>query len=729
MFLNHAKNLYSISLPVLQKAIIKYRYLRKGSADNFECDPDGQIIQYRSYFAAAPGDINDVVINWSDHPLAMTGGTITGRIMDQDTHQPAGETLVSAAGKMTRSDSLGNYTLNNVPIGLQNILLFSLNGTYFPYQQGAKVLANATTYADITVIPSQQVNLTFMVSPPPDMPKNNPPIRFLGNMLDLGDTFAQLKGGVSIDPLRAPVLLKLPDGHYALTLKLPAGFDLHYKYSLGDGFWNAEHTLDGHILTREIIIPDQDTTITDQIAAWGIPGISPVQFDITIPENTPADSSISIQLSPFVWMEPLPMQPSVSNHANQWNVTLFPPMAGFSKIDYQFCHDSICGSNKSSGPSSSDSSGVAGFTFGDLPQNLSRDIYNWTWWNNPSIPVNLSADEVVPRGRQFIAAVEIAPAYSQDQLAQYTQSIQHIRQLGANWVFLTPQWTWTRQNPPIAESSINNGIYEPDLSKLTQLAVGQGLSVAYYPLIVYPQSPNSWWENNPHDAAWWNGWFISYQAFILDQAAQAEKNHAGMLIMGGPEAMPAMPGGLLKNGSSSGVSPDAFARWQNIITGVRNIYHGPLVWAVSNDDLANTPWGLIANTDGVYLLYSANLLDEQNKLTSDRWVESLNQFKIFNKPILVGIDYPSSPGAEHGCVWGYSSSCWTLNNDQVIDQNQQSAIYKMFFAALNQDSGISGVVTRGFSPSGPRLDSSSSIHGKSASALVWYWYSRWVVSP
>ena len=68
------------------------------------------------------------------------------------------------------------------------------------------------------------------------------PIRLAGNLYQLGDTFGDLQGGLSTVATRMPVLAPLPDGRYSITLALPAGADIRYKYTLGDGFWNAEHS-------------------------------------------------------------------------------------------------------------------------------------------------------------------------------------------------------------------------------------------------------------------------------------------------------------------------------------------------------------------------------------------------------------------------------------------------------------------------------------------------------
>ncbi len=82
--------------------------------------------------------------------------------------------------------------------------------------------------------------------------------------LQLGNTFADLQGGVSTNTDRMPIMNLQADGRYSITLGLPAGAYIQYKYTLGDGFWNAEHKADGQWNLREFVVPAQDTTLQDQ---------------------------------------------------------------------------------------------------------------------------------------------------------------------------------------------------------------------------------------------------------------------------------------------------------------------------------------------------------------------------------------------------------------------------------------------------------------------------------
>ena len=98
------------------------------------------------------------------------------------------------------------------------------------------------------------------------MPSNTlpgAPVRLGGNLFQLGNTFADLRGGLSAVADRMPIMTALPDGRYTISLRLPAGADMRYKYTLGDGFWNAEHKTNSEFDVRQLIVPQEDTVINE----------------------------------------------------------------------------------------------------------------------------------------------------------------------------------------------------------------------------------------------------------------------------------------------------------------------------------------------------------------------------------------------------------------------------------------------------------------------------------
>jgi len=130
------------------------------------------------------------------------------------------------------------------------------------------------------------------------------------------------------------------EGKYTLLLKLPAGLDLRYKYTLGDGFWNAELDSSGKFRVRQLIVPDHDIVIDDTIAAWEVPETKPITFTVDVPENIPGDENIiSLQLNPYGWMEPIPM---MRLGENSWTYTLYSPLHLVDEVSYRYCLNGQC---------------------------------------------------------------------------------------------------------------------------------------------------------------------------------------------------------------------------------------------------------------------------------------------------------------------------------------------------------------------------------------------------
>jgi hypothetical protein len=138
-----------------------------------------------------------------------------------------------------------------------------------------------------------------------------------------------------------PQLKPLGDGRFSLTLSLPTGTYIQYKYTLGDGFWNAEHSKDGNFIIRQFLVPDKDMIIEDNIESWYSGAKTNVTFDVTVPSNTPPDDFVSIQFNPvFGWTEAIPMW-NLGN--NRWGYVLYSPLNLPGNFSYRYCRNNQCG--------------------------------------------------------------------------------------------------------------------------------------------------------------------------------------------------------------------------------------------------------------------------------------------------------------------------------------------------------------------------------------------------
>jgi len=266
----------------------------------------------------------------------------------------------------------------------------------------------------------------------------------------------------------------------------------------------------------------------------------------------------------------------------------------------------------------------------------------------------------------------------------------------------------------------------------------QKLNVAIFPQSRFDQDINSWAKFKRSDG-WWNSWFARYRTFLLNYADLATASNAKALIIGEEGMLPALISGTLPNGSPSGVPLDADARWTKMIKEIRQRFKGTLILALYYPDELTTLPKFISSVDQVYVLVSAPL--NKSKVTQagmtaeflkilDKDIKPIRD--TYKKPVLIGIDYPSITEAVTGCV-NINGKCRgfeTLDQPTVnagagtLNLKIQVDIYNAVLVGINQRSWVSGIISRSYYPPVSLQDKSSSIHGKPAADVLWYWFPK-----
>jgi hypothetical protein len=230
--------IYQTTLSVPSGSIIKYRYAKVEDSLTPEIVPGGEPVLYRLFHAQNNETVTDILHAWQGAPYQGGLGKIKGTLLDGKTNQPIPDILVVAGGRRTFTDANGKYLIDGLGGGVHNVVFYAIDGQYRTYQQGAMVEPGMTTPADVKLVPLPAIRVTFQVLPPNDA--LGVPIYLAGNLAQLGNTFSDLNGSMSIKPRRMPTLTPNADGTQSITLQLYAGTDLRYKFTLGDGYWNAE---------------------------------------------------------------------------------------------------------------------------------------------------------------------------------------------------------------------------------------------------------------------------------------------------------------------------------------------------------------------------------------------------------------------------------------------------------------------------------------------------------
>ncbi len=725
---------FTATLALPYSAIVRYHYVRLSSTQAPEVTALNEPIRYRLYYVAGQAEVKDLIGGWSDRSYQRPLGSIEGRVLNADTGAGIPDILVTAGGERFFTDSAGRFDLEGLPVGTHSLVAYALDGTYGTFQQGATVAQGLTTMVEIKLKAAPLVHITFNVIAPNDI--QGVPVRIAGNLLELGNTFADLKGGMSTVADRMPIMTLQADGHYSTTISLPAGAYVQYKYTLGDGFWNAEHKHDGEFNVRELIVPAQDTTLQDQVDTWQAGNSSPILFEALAPASTPSADLLYIQFNPYGWTEPLPMWPKGNN---EWVYKLYGPLNTVGNLHYRYCRDAQCGSADDAATIGDSAKGRTVET-SLAGEDIQDTIGDWAWLQNTE-PGTLVGSTITSRGSGFVSGVEFQSSYQPNWSFFNPQGVQNVQALGANWLVFTPSWTYTRASPLEFGLSPEHDPFWLDSAIMVSQARAANLNVGIFPIPHFATSAADFWTSAPRDSTWWQGWFDHYRAFAVNYADLAARTGSQALILGGDWMAPALPGGQLPNGASSGVPDDANARWNSIITEVRQHFGGKIWMAVQyTPGKLDTSLDFLQSVDGIYLLWNAPLATQAGASKADMAKaagalldnEVSPLASVLNKPVILAIAYPSASGAATGCPGDGRGGCldWNAlsqpNNPASVsvDLQGQADIYEAMLNAINTRSWVAGIVSRGYYPPAMLQDKSASVHGKPAADLLWYWLPR-----
>ncbi len=734
---------YSVTLPLYLGKVIKYRYSREGSAIVNEHLYNDRPVRYRLYHVEGPGLVEDVISQWTDSEYLGPKGRIMGEVSDFATGKPVPNILVTAGGEQAFSLADGTFLLEGLPPGTHNLVFYALDGSYTIYQQGAVVATDSTTPVSVQLSPAKLLTVIFTVNVPADTP-TDAPIRFAGNLYQLGNTFADLSGGVSTLASRMPVLGKLPDGRYMVTLTLPIGAYIEYKYTLGDGLWSAEITSQGSTRLRQLIIPNSSIEQNDVVEAWHPGSTNPIRFEVKVPSDTPQDEIVSIQFNPgFGWLEPLPMW-SATNSLGEpvWRFDLTGPFNQLPSLHYRYCRQDQCGSADDTATVGINPTGREVVPSSN-PGIEKDEVLSWAWFYEPNTPASVPNVQVTSRGTDFVAGVSFQSNYHPSWIPLLSNAIKDIQSLGVNWLILRPTWTFTNSSPPILEPLPSQDMLWPELVSSIGYAQHAQFAVGIFPTPHFPSAVNLWWQNAPRDFPWWASFFERTSNFILHHATVAANTNASALILGGDWLNPALPGGLLDDGSPSNVPQDSETRWRDLIQQVRQRYSGTLAWALSYPDGVMNPPPFLDAVDQIYILWSAPLANQPNAPLEDMHAQAASIFDKdilpfqlrVGKPIIVAISYPAIDGGTSGCISMVGGGCLnvdllTLPNpdipELVLNLEEQANAYNAVLSAINDRTWISGFVSMGYYPPAVLQDKSVSVHGKPASGVIWYWSQKYL---
>ena len=715
-------------------SVLRYHYQRQGPTVSEEWTAFGEPAHYRMAVVTGSMSVSDVLAAWAAEPFVGSPGRIIGTITEASTGGPLQDVLVTAGGLASFTDSQGAFRLDGLPAGLHTLAVLSPTGAHLPIQQGAVVASESATPASLALTPSQPVQVSFEVTVPSDTPPGSV-VRLIGNTRILGDTFAVLPGGQSVDIAQGLPMVMVDSTHYLALATMYTGTDLRYKYSLGDGLWNAERDEEGALRTRQLVIPAHDLIVSDVVATWHAAEGESIPFFVTAPGGTPATDAVSLELSASGWASPLPMWPLGNG---EWTYILHGPTTSDPSLHYRYCRNQQCNQ-----ADDADTSGPQAEGRPLHPSSPPADIITaWSWWDPAAGGATVVAPEIVVRP-DFEAGYEVLAPFSPTWSSLIGTGLAEMAAGGANAVILSPSWSVgpVSTTPRLAFDPAR-APFVGDLLRQAEGARKLGLVVSIPPRLVEPAGAiDLWWAGSPRDGAWWTVWFDEYRSFALGYAQAAEAAGAAKLVLGGAEVVPALPGGVLSDGTPSRVPGDAETRWRILLNEIRDVYHGRLAWEL---DFGATLQGRPPFLDAVDELHIAwhAPLGQGDDLTSDamqaeayRLLDTLlvSESSLQGRPLFLSVEYLSVNGGATGCAPAPDGSCRppssfdsgaVVDPDLPVDLAEQSAA---IIAVLRPPYGretIQGFYVAGFHPAVALQDKSTSVRGKPAQQMLGYWYPR-----
>lgn len=321
-----------------------------------------------------------------------------------------------------------------------------------------------------------------------------------------------------------------------------------------------------------------------------------------------------------------------------------------------------------------------------------------------------------------------------------SMGLQNIKDIGSNSVMLTPTWHATRQNPPVLELVAGQDPMWFDMTQMVSQARQNGLDVSIHPVLMYGEDPAAWWQAGARDIGWWQTWFARYRTFMIYSADMAAQMGAKSLVIGDASILPALPGGLLANGSPSQVPGDAEKQWSQLIVEIRAHFTGKLYWMLPDSGSLSAVPDFMKSVDGLYIQMSAplnqvnppSLADLQASFSTLLDGDISGAHEKTGQPVILGLQYPSVSGAAGACALENNTCLSPLafnlqnsaNPQGDVALSEQADIYSAALMAIAQRPWINGIYASGYNPVVELRDTSFSIRGKPASDILWYWFPR-----
>ncbi|WP_429310609.1 glycoside hydrolase family 113 [Paenibacillus mucilaginosus] len=293
-------------------------------------------------------------------------------------------------------------------------------------------------------------------------------------------------------------------------------------------------------------------------------------------------------------------------------------------------------------------------------------------------------------------------------------SIQKLKETGSEWIALS-FWTW-QESVHSTEILFDYGytMTDRDIQFAAAEAKAAGLKVCLKPVV---NSRDGIWrahigfpEEESQSQRYWDRWFESYTHFLVHYAELAEELECEMFCIGCE---------MIKTESQT-------ERWIKVISRVREVYSGPLIYNANHGKEEGVAWFDHVDLIGTSAYYPVGSVPgdtEENMIA--KWfgvrdnLEKLH--KKFNKPIVF---------MEIGCrsALGCATMPWDFSHtDLPFSEEEQANFYSSVMKVFWDQPWFGGYFWWDWSVnlyplSQAKLDLGFDIYGKRAESVLKEWY-------
>ncbi len=693
-----------------------------------ELAPNNQQAFFRSFSVNGFDEIQDVVSAWEGCNFETETGSISGQIYLDGS--PTYGLWIQTAGLFTTTHADGTFELPDTPVGQYHLIVTHPDGRIKPYQQLVRVDPRKVTDVNLNLISNKLVDVTFIVTAPTQSQDSDLSIKLVSNQPAFGGYIIASPSNTFYSSTPLPELIHQDQNIYYISMRLYSGTDFRYYYTQGDEQWNTEVDKSHKHQIRHIFVPDGNLTINDSIISFIEPELSPIHFRIKTPENTPLTDKISLQLKQTNWTPPVTMN-RVSDYV--WEFALTSGYDPQVPLHYRFCRNGQCGT---AGEETTE--GIESDDYSLDPTTKERTVNHvineWKWLpiSDQTARLTVSSSIQEKDRNDYWSGMEWSSCMDSSWRNFIPLAIDRSFSYSPNWITIRPGFSI---DPDPYQTILDvNQTYLLDQVKNTLVQYEGKIkpSIAIFPTPILAHPIEEWLKTNNDDPDGWRQWSELYQRSILDTASYAELNDFDAIIVGGEWIVPFLPPDSDPSLQISIAPSDADTYWVNLISEIRKVFNGKIVFALPAEINYTDPPVFLDKTDSIYSIlthpeqYSDNLKVYLTSILDSR-VKVLQE--TYHKPIIIGINYPSIPqippqanGAMQGpCQKPYGSEWSSLAMTFPVDLQAQVNYYSILLYLINERDWVQGFVSQGYFPVVDTLDFSSSIGGKPAGSLIQFW--------